>query len=52
MTLDDLLSKYPDLSDYMKYMPEELKTRCWIRVYPKGTSGSIKIVQSKDAMQT
>ncbi|WP_287448383.1 Crp/Fnr family transcriptional regulator [Sellimonas sp.] len=43
MTLDDLLSKYPDLLDYMKYMPEELKSRYWIHVYPKGA-----IIHQKD----
>lgn len=37
MTLSELLIKVPELENYLRYMPEELKTRCTIKTYPPKT---------------
>ena len=44
MTLSELLIKVPELENYLRYMPEELKTRCTIKTYPPKT-----IIHQKDA---
>ena len=44
MTLTDLRKKVPELENYLRYMPEELKTRCTIKTYPPKT-----IIHQKDA---
>ena len=31
MTLSELLIKVPELENYLRYMPEDLKTRCTIK---------------------
>lgn len=36
MRLDELLKKVPELEDYIRYMPEELKSRYTIRTFPPG----------------
>ncbi len=43
MTLEELTREVPELHNYLKYMPEELRHRYTIRVYPPGT-----IVHQKD----
>ncbi len=47
MTLEELLREVPKLEDYLRYMPEELKTRYTIRKYPPGT-----IIHQKDEVLT
>ena len=44
MTLTELRKKVPELENYLRYMPEELKTRCTIKTYPPKT-----IIHQKDA---
>ena len=44
MTLTELQKKVPELENYLRYMPEELKTRCTIKTYPPKT-----IIHQKDA---
>ena len=44
MTLTELRKKVPELENYLRYMPEELKTRCTIKTYPPKT-----IIHHKDA---
>lgn len=34
MTIDDLVKRYPPLGDYVKNMPEEMKTRFTLRTFP------------------
>lgn len=36
MRLDELLKKVPELEEYIRYMPEELKSRYTIRTFPPG----------------
>lgn len=36
MTLEKLMETYPDLEPYVRYMPEELKTRFTVRKFPAG----------------
>ena len=43
MKLEDLLKEVPELNNYLKNMPPELRHRCTIRVYPPGT-----IIHQKD----
>lgn len=43
MTLDELIEKYPDVKTYFQYMPEELKQRYSIRIFPPGC-----IIHQKD----
>lgn len=43
MTLDELLKEAPQLEEYIRYMPEELKHRYTIRTYPPGT-----VIHQKD----
>lgn len=43
MTLDELVREVPELENYLRYMPEHLKDRYTIRVYPPG-----KIIHQKD----
>lgn len=43
MTLDELLQEVPALENYLRYMPQPLKERYTIRVYPPGT-----IIHQKD----
>ncbi len=43
MTLEELIREVPELENYLRFMPEELKHRYRIRVYPPGT-----IIHQKD----
>lgn len=43
ITFDQLLKKVPDLEDYVRFMPPELRERCWVRSYPPKT-----IIHQKD----
>ena len=43
MTLEELIREVPALEEYVRNMPEELRRRCTIRVYPPGT-----IIHQKD----
>lgn len=43
MTIEDLVKEVPELENYIRYMPEELKHRYTIRVYPPG-----HIIHQKD----
>ena len=43
MTLEELVLEVPGLNEYLRGMPEALKTRHTIRVYPPGT-----IIHQKD----
>lgn len=44
MTLSELLTRVPELENYIRYMPDELRDRCTVRTYPPGT-----IIHQKDA---
>lgn len=44
MTLDDVLKKVPELSDYVKTMPDKIRERCVVKVHPPGY-----IIHQKDA---
>ena len=43
MTLEELRKEVPELENYLKYMPNELEQRYWIRVYEPGV-----IIHQKD----
>ncbi|MDO4268402.1 MAG: Crp/Fnr family transcriptional regulator [Eubacteriales bacterium] len=43
MTLEELRTEVPELENYLRYMPKELESRYFIRVYPPGT-----IIHQKD----
>ena len=47
MTLSELLTRVPELENYIRYMPDELRDRCTVRTYPPGT-----IIHQKDAGRT
>ena len=47
MMREKLQREVPELEDYLRYMPEELKTRYTIRTYPPGT-----IIHQKDEVLT
>ena len=44
MTLDEVLKKVPELKEYVKTMPDEIRSRCVIKVHPPGY-----IIHQKDA---
>lgn len=43
MTLEELIQKYPEVKTYFQYMPQELRSRYTIRIFPPGT-----IIHQKD----
>ena len=43
MTLRELEARFPDLLEYTKYMPEDIRSRCTVRTHPAGT-----IIHQKD----
>ncbi len=37
MTLSELEEKYPDLKEYTRCMPQDIRSRCTVRTHPAGT---------------